>query len=142
MERIVSDTVDLLLTQHYVMGTLHPYEVYYFDIFLHDKWERVGYIDLRVGRSKYLYYQGNIGYRIDEPYRGHHYALDAAKLVFPFAKEKGMDWLYITCNPDNIASRKTLDKLGGECLGDKKVPITCPLYFEGERFKRIYRFTT
>ena len=138
--RIESDTVDLVLEQHYMNGTINKYEVYYFDIFLHKKYERIGYTDLRVGHSKYLYFLGNVGYRIYEEYRGHGYAHDAAKLVLEFARKLDMDYLYITCDPDNIASKKTLDKLGGEFLGNKKVPITNPIYFEGSRRKLIYRY--
>ena len=141
MSRICSEEIDLELSSEYTSGVAHRYRVYYFDIYLHGTYKRVGYIDLRVGHSTYLYFLGNIGYRIDEPYRGHHYARKAVELVLPFAKEKGMDHLYITCNPDNLPSRKTLDALeGGKCLGDKNVPVTCSLYYEGDRVKRIYEF--
>ncbi len=32
---------------------------------------RAGYISLRLGESPQLYYLGHIGYRIEEPFRGH-----------------------------------------------------------------------
>ena len=34
---------------------------------------QIGGCNLRLGHSEALYYAGNIGYQIDEPYRGHHY---------------------------------------------------------------------
>lgn len=140
MLRLCSENVDIQLSQHYTSGIVHPYDVYYFDIYLHGTHTRVGYTDLRIGKSSYLYYLGNVGYRIDEPYRGHHYAREAVKMVLPYARKKGMKELTITCDPENEASRRTLDGLGGKCLGDLSVPFGNPLYFEGYRVKRVYCF--
>ena len=42
---------------------------YYFDICLTDG-TKIGYCDLRVGHNEKTYIGGNIGYGIDEPYRG------------------------------------------------------------------------
>ena len=46
---------------------------FHFDI-LDRTGTQVGCCNLRLGHSGALYYAGNIGYRIDEPYRGRHYA--------------------------------------------------------------------
>ena len=46
---------------------------YYFDVFLFNE-TKIGYRDLRIGYNAKTYIGGNIGYGIDEPYRGHHYA--------------------------------------------------------------------
>ena len=42
---------------------------YYFDI-LDQTGRKLGICDLRVGHTEGLYYGGNIGYAVDEPYRG------------------------------------------------------------------------
>lgn len=101
----------------------------------------VGHCDLRFGMNEELYYAGNIGYRVYEPYRGHGYAYQACQLLFRLAREKyGMSELIITCSPDNIPSLKTLEKLGGVLLETVNVPAWHWLYKRGETVKNIYRF--
>lgn len=82
----------------------------------------VGGCNLRLGHSEVLYYAGNIGYKIDEPYRGHHYAGKACKLLFELARRHGMEYVIITCNPDNWASRKTCEYLGGKLAEVAELP--------------------
>lgn len=82
----------------------------------------MGHCDLRIGYNDGLYYGGHIGYAVDEGYRGHHYAAKACMLMFELAKKHGMDHLYITCNPDNWPSRKTLEYLKGELLEIAELP--------------------
>ena len=82
----------------------------------------MGACDLRVGYTDGLYYGGHIGYSINEEYRGHHYAAKACELLFSLARKHGMPYLYITCVPDNLPSRKTLERLHGELLGVKELP--------------------
>lgn len=79
---------------------------YYFEICLLDG-QRVGYCDLRIGHNDKTYIVGNIGYGIDEAYRGHHYAAKACRLLLKQAKKHGMDYLIITCAPENAASART-----------------------------------
>lgn len=84
--------------------------------------ERMGKCDLRIGYKEGLYYGGHIGYEIYEPFRGNHYAAKACRLLFAFAKKHGMDHLFITCDPDNTASRKTCEYLGGKLLEIAQLP--------------------
>ena len=46
----------------------------------------VGFIDIRIGHSKGLYYGGNIGYVVCEKHRGNNFALKACKLIKVVAK--------------------------------------------------------
>ena len=41
----------------------------------------LGRCDLRVGWHEELLYAGHIGYRVHTPYRGHHYAAKASRLL-------------------------------------------------------------
>lgn len=101
----------------------------------------MGYCDLRIGYNDNLYYGGHIGYGINEEYRGHHYAAKACKLLFKLAKMHGMDYLYITCNPNNLPSRKTLEYLQGDFLGIVELPIDNDMRInEGETHKCIFKF--
>lgn len=116
-------------------------QVEYFAICKHGSKKKIGETDLRLGMNKEVYYAGNLGYRIFEPFRGHHYAYEACRLLFNTARDKyGMDELIITCSPENTASRKTLEELGGELLEVVNVPEEHFLYRRGEKVKNIYRF--
>lgn len=100
----------------------------------------MGACDLRIGHNEQLYYGGNIGYRIDEPYRGHHYAGKACLLMFELAKKHGLDYLIITCDPDNYPSRKTCEYAGGRLLEIKELPEDNDMRQRGSTHKCIYRF--
>ena len=69
-----------------------------------------------------LYYAGNIGYKIDEPYQGHHYAGKACRLLFELARRHGMEYVIIVCAPDNLPSRRTCEWLGGELVEIVELP--------------------
>ncbi|MDR1628823.1 MAG: GNAT family N-acetyltransferase [Oscillospiraceae bacterium] len=113
--------------------------VYCFKICRAVSGEEVGECNFRVGNTEKLFFGGNIGYTVDEPFRGNHYAAKACLLLFKLAKKHGMRHLHITCTPDNIASNKTCRAVGGvlECTID--LPTDNDMYLEGERQKRIYR---
>ncbi len=98
----------------------------------------VGICDLRFGMNEELYYAGNIGYTVFSRYRGHNYAYKATLLLLKIAKEEGMDSIIITCSPDNIASRKTIEKLNAKLLAVEDVPSYHWLYKNGEKVKNIY----
>ena len=112
---------------------------YKFDICLTDG-TKIGYCDLRVGHNDKTYVGGNIGYGIDEPYRGHHYAAKACRLLFRLAKKHGMDYLIITCVPENAASAKTCLLAGGQYVETMDIPEDNEMYAEGKRKVKIYRF--
>lgn len=130
---------EVTLIQEEVCHRKNSYTSVYYGIYL--KHTRIGYIDLRLGVSEELYYAGNIGYRIFEKYRGHHYACYACKKVLEIAKEEyHLSFVYITCSPENEASRKTLEKLQGHLVEVAEVPQWHWLYQRGEKVKNIYFF--
>ena len=99
----------------------------------------IGKCDFRVGFNDKIYYGGNIGYRIDRPYRGHHYALKACQLLFKLARRHKMHDVYITCTPDNDASARTIELAGGKYLETARIPEDNEMYLEGKRQVKIYR---
>ena len=102
----------------------------------------MGVCDLRIGYNNNLYYGGHIGYAIDEPYRGHHYAEKACRLLFELAKKHGMAYLYITCVPENAPSRRTCERLGGELLEIAALPPDNNMRLEdGKTEVCVFRFT-
>lgn len=112
---------------------------YHFAI-CNNKGIKMGVCDLRIGHNDNLYYGGNIGYGIEEEYRGHHYAGKACLLLFELARKHDLKYLIITCNPDNYASRKTCEYAGGELLEIVKLPEDSDMREKGEFEKCIFRF--
>jgi Predicted acetyltransferase len=113
---------------------------YHFKICLVLDGTEIGHCDFRVGHGEKLYLGGNIAYTVYEPYRGHHYAGKACLLLFNLARKHGMDYFHITCNPENYASRKTCEYVGGVLGNIVDLPSDNDMYIEGERQKCIYRF--
>lgn len=113
---------------------------YYFAICSAKDGREIGECDLRVGHNENTWYGGNIGYSIYPEYRGHHYAAKACLLLFELAKLHNLTYLYITCNPDNYASRKTCEYAGGILESIVDLPANNDMYLEGERQKCIYKF--
>jgi len=101
---------------------------------------RMGTCELRVGHNEGLYYSGNIGYQILPEYRGHHYAGKACLLLFELAQKHHMDYLIITCNPDNYASIRTCEYAGGQLLETVELPLDNDMRKKGESKKCIYKF--
>ena len=70
---------------------------------------------------------GNYAYHVFPQNRGNHYAARSVKILFPLAVLHGMTYLWLTCHPNNIASRKTAEYAGFKFVDISKVP-------EGERY--------
>jgi len=101
----------------------------------------LGQITLQVTGSAKVYFGGHIGYRVEEEFRGNNYALKACRLMFKQAKKHGMKQILITCNPDNLPSRRTLEKLGGYLREIVPLPVSHELYAKGDREKCIFLFS-
>ena len=113
---------------------------YEFDMHLTGVREAVGRISLRVGNTpEVVLYLGHIGYGVDMPYRGRHLAARSCKLLLPLAKSHGLDPVWITCNPDNWASRRTCELAGGTLVETVDVPSDNSLFLRGETRKCRYR---
>ncbi len=102
---------------------------------------KMGVCDLRIGYNDNLYFGGHIGYRVFPEYRGNHYAGKACLLLFQLARKHNMEYLYITCNPDNYASKKTCEYAGGKLLEIAELPEGNDMRDNGEVEKCIYKFT-
>ncbi len=91
-------------------------------ITMHNSRKEIGQISYRDGESRCVYYYGHIGYHIDEPYRGKHYAWRACRMLRNEILQSGKSSVVITCDPDNIGSLKTCQKLGSLLEGIVTVP--------------------
>ncbi|MFC1952649.1 GNAT family N-acetyltransferase [Chloroflexota bacterium] len=114
---------------------------YEFEVRLPGSTVPVGRISLRIGSTRRLVkYGGNIGYGVYPDYRGHHYAAKACKLVKQVALDHDMKTLWITCNPDNIASRRTCEILGLKIVEIVDLPEDIDMYGRVDRQKCRYRW--
>ena len=101
---------------------------------------RAGGLNLRIGNTrKIAMYAGHIGYAVEPEHRGHHYAERACRLILPLAKAHGLETIWITCNPDNIPSRRTCERLAAELVEIVLLPEDDDQYQRGDREKCRYR---
>lgn len=96
-------------------------EVYDYIIAPHGQRRQAGRISLRLGESPCVYYFGHIGYHVDPPWRGHHYAARACALLEPLIAASGKSSIVITTDPDNMPSRHTCERIG--CILESIVPV-------------------
>ena len=74
--------------------------------------------NLRHDLNDFLRHEGgHIGYSVRPSERGKGYATLMVKLVLKKAKQLGLERVLITCDKDNVASAKVIQKNGGtlEC---------------------------
>lgn len=66
---------------------------------------------------------GHIGYGVRRGARGHGVATAMLRRVLPIARGVGIDPVLVTCDLDNVASRRTIERNGGvleDVRGDKR----------------------
>ena len=101
----------------------------------------VGHINFRVGDTDHVQVSaGRIGYVVLEPFRGHGYAFQACRAIAPFVRSV-YGAVIITCDPDNHASRRTIERLGASFIEEVAVPVNDPHYQRGSPIKRRYQWT-
>lgn len=111
---------------------------YIFHIRLCATGQIIGRVSLRIATEEELKYSGHIGYQIDPDHRGNHYAERASRLVLPIARRHGLNEVWITCNPDNPASQRTIERLGATYIETVDVPEDYPMSPGSIRQKRRY----
>ena len=100
----------------------------------------MGRLSLRIGHTNHIeMYAGHIGYSVDPPFRGRRLAARSCLLVLPLARAHGINPLWITCNPDNTASRRTCEIIGSTLVNTVPIPPGDPLYGWDTKWKCRYR---
>ena len=134
---ISNDELELRLVDVYP-STKGAIPFYWWNVYLKSKDVKIGSISFRIGHNYHSYYNGNIGYEIDEEYQGNNYAYKACKMLMDVAIYHQMDKIYFSCTYDNIASYKTIEKLGGKLIEEITPPKDYIYYFVGIKPHKIY----
>jgi len=138
---LIDNDLELIIVEHYPGNpTIGFAPAYRFKMVNSHDGRELGRIDLRIGESDDLrMYSGHIGYRVHAQHRGHRYASRAVRLLYPLARHHGIDVLWITCNPDNYASRRSCELAGLEFVEIVDLPPENDMFKRGERQKCRYR---
>lgn len=116
-----------------------PY--YIFDIYTNNSDDIVGKITFRLGDNIDNEYAGHIGYTIYEEHRGNNYAYKACLALKDFIISCDYNNILITCSSNNIASQKTIEKLGCKYITTKIIPNSIKKEFGVDEIdKMIYRW--
>lgn len=112
-----------------------------FDMLHSGTGEQMGQLNLRFGvTDELLFHGGQIGYSVHPEFRGQHYSARAVRLVLPLAREAGMETIWITCDPENIASKRSIEIAGGEFVEIRQIAEWSPMYAMGRRESLRFRF--
>ena len=82
----------------------------------------IGVVYFAVDTTRRQYLRGHLSYGVSPAYAGNNYAMKACKLVREVALAHGFHRLFIGSGYDNIASRRTIEKLGAIPITASDVP--------------------
>jgi len=139
--KLCEEELELELIQ-FALHPVHHVPTYQFRMVHLETQGELGSIRLRVGSTPHVeLYAGHVGYSVHPSHRGHRYAARALRLLLPLARELILDPLWITCDPDNVASRRTLERAGAEFIEIIDVPENCIIHQSGHPRKCRYRLS-
>lgn len=140
--RLIDGDLELILIEKAAADPIKGFvPAYKFEMRIVGTKKRIGSIELRVGNTeRVIRYDGHFGYGVDPEYRGCRYAARSLRLLFPLARKHEIDPVWVTCDPDNRASRRTCEIAGGRLVEVVDLPEDTDHYREGERKKCRYRF--
>jgi predicted acetyltransferase len=139
--KLIDKDLELVLVEKYPGDPAIGYvPAYKFRMTLVGQDKEIGHIELRVGSTNHIVmYGGHMGYGVVPEHRGHRYAARACRLLLALAASHALETIWITCNPDNTASRRTCELAGAELVEIVDLPEDTDMYREGERRKCRYR---
>jgi len=139
-EDLSDGELKLVLASFAEVHEVHKVPAYHFRMVHCETGADMGHTNLRVGHTVHVErYAGHIGYSVAERHRGHRYAARAVRLLLPIARRLEIEPVWITCDPENTASRRTLEIAGAEFVEIVEVPADCAIFGSGHPRKCRYR---
>lgn len=83
---------------------------------------------------------GNVGIELYEEYRYKGYSGKAFELAKVVLKMLGIDKVILTCESTNVASFKSMEKVGAKYVDEKEVPKDNFSYKDGLRNVKVYEY--
>jgi predicted acetyltransferase len=121
---------------------VHRVPTYHFRMIDAQSGQEAGGINLRLGWDDNLtLYAGHFGYGVHDAFQGRRYASRSVALLKPLARRHGFTELWITCNPENAASRRSCELAGAELVEIVDLPESSQYYARGMRQKCRYRLS-
>ncbi len=139
VEKLVDDDLQLVLVAQVPANEERCFvPLYKFEMRVGDS--VVGDIKLRIGDTEDLrMFSGQIGYSVSEAFRGQRYAARSCRLLLPLARRHEMTELWITCDENNGASRRTCELAGATLVEIVDLPTCHDIYRRGGRRNCRYR---
>lgn len=110
---------------------------YHFRVFNSDGLD-IDHVNFRVGDTQHVRMAaGHVGFEILEKHRGNRYASKACLALAPWIATFNEPVL-ITTDPENLASIRTIQRIGGVFLDEVDVPEGDPHYLRGSHRKKRY----
>ena len=84
--------------------------------------EDIGIIYFAADKSDRQYLRGHLSYGVSPAYSGHNYAAKACMLLKPVISMHGFTSVFIGAKNDNIASIRTIEKIGAQPIAIDDIP--------------------
>jgi predicted acetyltransferase len=138
--RLVDDELELTLVRRVPADLIKRHgPSYEFEMRHRSKKVVMGSIRLRIGSARSVRYPGHIGFEVKPKFRGNRYAARSTSLLLPLASAHGLKAVWLTTDPQNVPSLKTLGFVGAQYVETVRVPPDHAMFLQGERYLRRYR---
>lgn len=129
--KLIDDELELVFSERKrVTAPDNNLFAYHFKMKNKKSGDEMGEINIKAGYNENIInYRGNIGFTVYKNYRGHHYSGRSCILLIPVIKFLKLNPIWITCNIDNHASRKNIEKIGAVYIETTTISETSP-YFQ------------
>jgi tagatose 1,6-diphosphate aldolase len=119
---------------------IHRVPTYYFRMIHTTTRQELGSVNLRTVTTPHVErYAGHVGYSVNEEHRGKRYAARSVRLILPLAQRLGLNPLWFTCDPENAASRRTMELAGARFIEIVTIPEDSAIFMYDSRPKCRYR---
>ena len=138
--KLEDDDLELVLVgKHPADATRKRSPWYEFEMRRPGKRTKLGRIRFRVDSARRLRLPGHLGFEVNKRHRGHRYAARSCRLLLPLAHAHGLPSLWITCDPKNMASRRSCELAGGKSVQTVRIPKRHEMYAKDRRSVCRYR---